>query len=91
MVALMMLMQVVGFSPETVEAIRSRVRSREEMLMGEVGTLSITTETSKRVGSLGYSSASEAPSATRKRLHSSEPEAGEDLPGRLLTHLTLID
>ena len=39
--------------------------------------MSITTGTSKRVGSLGYSSASEAPSATRKRLYSSEPEAGE--------------
>ena len=48
--------------------------SREEMLMGEVGA---TTGTNERVDSSGYSSASEAPSATRKRLHSSEPEAGD--------------
>ena len=47
--------------------------SREEMLMGEVST----SGTNERVDSSGYSSASEAPSATRKRLHSSEPEAGE--------------
>ena len=50
--------------------------SREEMLMGELGPLTSTTGT-ERVDSSGYSSASEAPSATRKRLHSSEPEAGE--------------
>ena len=51
--------------------------SREEMLMmGEVGAISGTNN--ERVDSSGYSSASEAPSATRKRLHSSEPEnAGE--------------
>ena len=42
--------------------------------MGEVGA---TTGTNERVDSSGYSSASEAPSATRKRLHSSEPEAGD--------------
>ena len=51
--------------------------SREEMLMGEVGAMTSTTGTSERVDSSGYSSASEASSATRKCLHSSEPEAGE--------------
>ena len=51
--------------------------SREEMLMGEVGAMTSTTGTNERVDSSGYSSASEAPSATRKRLHSSKPEAGE--------------
>ena len=45
--------------------------------MGEVGTMTSTTGTSERVDSSGYSSVSEAPSATRKCLHLSEPEAGE--------------
>ena len=44
--------------------------------MGEIDPLTSTTGT-EMVDSSGYSSASEAPSATRKRLHSSEPEAGE--------------
>ena len=41
MVALMMLMQVVGFSPETGEAIRSRVRNLEELKVAETTIINI--------------------------------------------------